>query len=186
MGKGGGRTGAGRSAMQAGLGYWTPSVKPRNLMFKQLASALATGGKGMRMPFAQQAQMRSAEAGQAAVRGADSTLANLDPAARSMIINRIMQTNKAATNSIAPSIASRLIQAAPGIVTGGAAPINAGFANVATGMDQAVQRQAIVNRGYSELANGIGSAAGYGAGTAGGEGGWYARYFSKKPAGGAA
>lgn len=165
MGKGGGGGGVGRTGIQTAMQYWSPTVKPRNMMFRNLASALATGGgKGFKMPFVQQAVARSRSAGNAALANAHSGLRDVDPSIRSRVINRLSQQNTMSTKAIPTRVASGLIEAAPSLVNNAGGQVVGGMGIAGAGEEAATRNAAIRAQGFSALASGIaggiGSAAG--------------------------
>ncbi len=157
-GKGGG--GVGSAATRAGASTFWSSNPARRAAFKTLASALATGGRGMKSGFVQQAVARSREAGMQALRTAGGSMAGTDPSIASRVLNRISRTNMAATNSIGPSFAQAMIDQAPAALTGAAAGVNAGYQAQATGEAAAAQAAQTRAAGWGAAANGVASGVG--------------------------
>lgn len=166
MGKGGGsKSGVGRKGMQAAAGMLEGTTVPRNMMFRQLASALATGGgKGFKMPFVQQAMARSRAAGQQALAGARDTLGGVDANIRGRFINRLMRSNQQATANIGPEVASQMIASAPKAVIGGGETAAEAFKIGAAGEAAAQQAAATRAAGFSSLVAGLASGGGSAAG----------------------
>jgi hypothetical protein len=149
-GKGGG--GVGSAATRAGASQFWASNPARVAMFKQLASALSTGGCGMRSGFVHGAIARSREMGVQALRNASGGLSGVDPSIASRVLNRISRTNDAATGSISTNFAKSMIDQAPAAILGAAQGQNAGYQAAAIGEEGA-------QRAVQTRAAGWGSAA---------------------------
>lgn len=170
MAKGGGASsGVGSKGIEAALGMYSPTIRPRNMMFRQLASALQTGGgKGFKMPFVQGAVARSRAIGQQALAGAREDLGGLDANLRGRILNRMSRQQQQTTAGIGPRVAAEMIQQAPALIanTGAAAVPALGVG--AAGEEAAARAAAIRAQGFSQLASGIASGVGSAAGAFGG------------------
>jgi len=156
--------GGGAAAQRGATQLWTQSNPARKAMFRQLASVLATGGKGAKMPFIQNAVAQSRDAGMAALRGASESLSGVAPEQRSMILNRIGRTNLKMTGDIAPSIASQMIAQAPAAALGTSGPSAAGFSISTSGQQAATEATVARARAFSGMMAKIGSALGYNSG----------------------
>ena len=166
MGKSGGSGGLGGKGIQAALGYLGPTTQPRRQLFRQMASALATGGgKGFKMPFVQQAVARSNAAGKQALAGSSSILSGFDPAIRGRIQNRIARMQQQSAGAIAPRVAQQLASGAPAFTSGQGGAAASGMSIAGAGMEGAQRAAAIRAAGFSSLAQSLGGAAGTVAGS---------------------
>lgn len=167
MGKGGGGgSGVGRTGIQAAMGYWSPTVKPRNMLFRQMASALATGGgKGFKMPFVQQAMARSRAAGTAALAGARESMSGVDPNIRGRILNRMALANRQSTAQIAPRTANELIAKAPAFIANSGSSAVPALGVAASSEEAAMQAAAARAAGFSSMAAGAAAPLGTAVGT---------------------
>jgi hypothetical protein len=209
MGKGGMPSGISSQAMGAAQSIMNISNPARRAMFKQLASALQTGGgRGFKSGFVQQAVANSTEATQAAMRGASSSLpSSMDPSIRGRVLNRIAMGGRREAGAIGPGFAQKLITAAPAAF--GAATQNqvAGYNVANAGTAATLQAAATRAAGYGNAAASVAGAAGeaalklydaYGGGgnsdTAGAIGekigaavrtpfSWYDKYFGSRATG---
>ena len=115
MAKGSTPSNVGKGSMDAAQNMFLGSNGARRAVFRQLSSALSTGGgKGFKSGFAREAVTRSNEANTASLRNASASLpANMDPSIRGRVLNRIAQTNKQVTAGIGPGFANALIAQGP-------------------------------------------------------------------------
>lgn len=180
MGKSGGSGGLGGKGIQAALGYLGPTTQPRRQLFRQMASALATGGgKGFKMPFVQQAQARSMAAGHQALAGASDTLRGFDPSTRGRVMNRISRLQQQNTAGIAPRVAQQMASAAPAFTSGQGGSAAGGMSIASAGMESAQRAAAIRAQGFANLASSL-------AGAVGGAVGQYGTSAETAPGGGPA
>jgi len=133
----------------------------RNMLFKQLASALQTGGgKGFRMPFVQQAVARSRAAGTAAMAGARGGLAGVDASIRNRVLNRMSMTNRQITSQIPTAVASQMIQQAPSTALGQVGPAAAGLATGISGQQAGIEATVSRMKAFSQMMGQIAQAVG--------------------------
>ncbi len=179
MGKSGGSGGLGGKGIRAALGYLGPTTMARKQLFRQMASALTTGGRGAKIPFIQQAMARSTAAGKQALAGASASLSGLDVARtrgdetaniRGRIINRISQMQRQGTAGIAPRVAQQFISAAPSFISGQGGAAAGGMGIASAGMEAAQRAASIRAQGFANLASSLAGAAGGVAGAYGGGG----------------
>lgn len=152
----------GVGAGKFGLGLFQQSQPARRMMFKQLASALATGGRGMKMPFVQKAVASSLNAGKAALGNA---AAGMNPATagnvRGRILGRISRTNQQTAANIAPTTAATMIEQAPKVAMGAAPAAGAAYSTGISGQQAAVEASVARARAFSGMMAKIGQAFGY-------------------------
>lgn len=162
MGKGGMPSGVSGQAMGAAQNIMQLSNPARRAMFKQLASALQTGGGSkFKSGVVQTAVANSKEASQAAMRGASASLpAGMDPSIRGRVLNRIAMSGRSAAGAIGPGFAQKLITATPTAL--GAATQNqvAGYQVANAGQGAMLQAAATRSSGYANAASSIAGAAG--------------------------
>lgn len=182
MGKGGGSA-IGSGSMEAAAKMFQGSGGARKAMFKQLASALATGGRGMRSGVVQQAMARSRAGANFATTNAAAMLSPTIPGdIRGRVLNRISQTGAQNTAGIAPAYAAALAAKAPAAIFG-ANDTSAGMSGIQmAGEASALQAAQTRAAGWANAAQSVAGAAGTAAGSAPGEGGWWNKYFGSKTA----
>lgn len=151
----------GVAAGKYGLQIQNESKPARTMMFRQLASALATGGRGMKMPFVQKAMASSRAAGVQSMRNAGTEMAGVDPSIRGRVLNRISRTNQQATSQIPISVAAQMIEAAPGAALSQVGPAAANFTTGISGQQAAVEASVARAKAFShmmaQIAEGLGS-----------------------------
>ena len=101
-----------RSLQKIGGGYNRATKGPRNLILRQLAEALSTGGIGARIPIIQRAVESSKMAGAEALKGTESTLAKYGvggPFAAKQMANVGTQT-RLATSRVPTDMTQQFIQ----------------------------------------------------------------------------
>lgn len=160
----------GRGAMQSAIRNFSGSNPARKGVFSELASALATGGRGMKSSFVHGAVANSNAAGQQALRTGGGDLAGVPMNVRSRVLNRVNQQTNLNSASIGPSYASQLISQAPNAVEGGVAAQTQGYQVGAEGEREAAQAAQTKAAGATQaIATGVhGAGAAYNMPTQGG------------------
>lgn len=165
MGKGGGGGSIAKSSIQSAATQFWQSQGARKAVFKQLESALRTGGgPGFKSGVVQTGIARSRAAGMDALRNAGTATAGLDPSIRSRLLNRISQSTAGAVNRMGPSFANALIgQAAPALGAGAGASADA-MRVAASGEIAGLEASAARAQGIANAVASGASGAGYLAG----------------------
>lgn len=174
MGKGGGSSISSNSIQSAAKQFWQ-SQGARRATFRQLNSALRTGGgPGFKSGVVQAGVQRSLAAGKQALAGAGDAMSSADPSLRSRVLNRISQSTKGSVARMGPSFANALIGQAP-------AALGAGSAAQADAMRVAGSGEIAGLEASAMRAQGIASAVASAAGGAGRLAGHYAARDTTPP-----
>lgn len=182
MGKGA-KTGVAGASLDAAQKMFMGSSGARRAMFSTLASALRTGGRGMKGGLVHMGIARSREAGTAALANASSTLGSMDAGMRGRVMNRISRQGMAETAGVGPGLAQAFIGKAPGAIFGGAAAQNEAYRVGAMGEGNAMQAAATRAAGITQAGASVAAPLGAAVGKSyadKAQSAWFAKYF--KPA----